>query len=84
MRLTWGLIDAIAEPAALDAAVTSAVALMLACGPEVIRAQKLLLRQWDELPLSQAIEAGVAAFGRAYATGEPQRFMREFGRRSQT
>ncbi|QCI68574.1 enoyl-CoA hydratase [Phreatobacter stygius] len=76
--LQWGLVDQVADLAALDTAIETTLAPILACGPEVIRAQKVLLRQWDELPLAQAIEAGVPAFGRAFATGEPQRFMQAF------
>ena len=76
--LQWGLIDIVAGPAGLDAAVSDALAPILACGPSVIAAQKALLRQWEELPLAEAIEAGVAAFGRAFASGEPQRYMQRF------
>jgi enoyl-CoA hydratase/carnithine racemase len=80
--LAWGLVDAVAAPDELDAAVSAALAPILACGPEVIRTQKRLLRQWEQLPLDQAIEAGVSAFAQAYTTGEPQRFMRDFGKKT--
>jgi enoyl-CoA hydratase len=76
--LDWGLVDAVAAPAELDAAVTAMLAPVLQCGPQVVRAQKRLLRAWEELPLSQAIDASVPVFAGAYATGEPQRFMGEF------
>uniref|UniRef100_UPI001952E5D5 hypothetical protein n=1 Tax=Klebsiella michiganensis TaxID=1134687 RepID=UPI001952E5D5 len=73
--LDWGLVDAIASPGDLDAAVDQALAPVLACGPEAIRAQKALLRQFEELPLNQAIAASVPVFGQAFATGEPQAHM---------
>jgi enoyl-CoA hydratase/carnithine racemase len=76
--LQWGLIDVVAGPAGLDAAVTDALAPILACGPAVIATQKALLRQWEELPLNEAIAATVPAFGRTFASGEPQRYMQAF------
>jgi enoyl-CoA hydratase/carnithine racemase len=80
--LAWGLVDAVAPAGGLDVAVATAIAPILACGPHVIRAQKRLMRQWEQLPLDEAIEAGVSAFAKAYATGEPQRFMRDFAKRT--
>jgi enoyl-CoA hydratase/carnithine racemase len=76
--LDWGLIDAVAPPAELDAAVADALAPILQCGPQVINAQKQLLREWEELPLSQAIEATIPVFAQSFATGEPQRYMGDF------
>lgn len=76
--LSWGLIDQSVEPGALDEAISTALEAIITCGPDVIRAQKLLLRQWEELPLQDAIAGSVAAFGRAFDTGEPQRFMQPF------
>ena len=49
--LAWGLIDVVAAEGGLDAAVEKTVAMLLECGPEALRAQKALLRQWEELPL---------------------------------
>jgi enoyl-CoA hydratase/carnithine racemase len=76
--LTWGLVDRIIEPEALDEAIATSLAQIVACGPEVIRAQKVLLKQWEDLPLQDAIASSVSAFGRAFETGEPQRFMQPF------
>lgn len=76
--LSWGLVDRVAEKEALDAAVAEALAPILSCGPQVVRSQKALLRQWDELPLSAAIAASVKPFGEAFATGEPQKAMTAF------
>jgi len=79
--LQWGLVDVVAGTAGtagLDAAVMDAIAPILACGPAVITMQKALLRQWEELPLTEAIEASVSAFGRSFASGEPQRYMQAF------
>jgi enoyl-CoA hydratase len=76
--LDWGLVDAVAPPAELNAAVARTIAPILECGREVIGAQKMLMREWEELPLSQAIEASIPVFARSFATGEPQRYMGDF------
>lgn len=78
--LEWGFVDVLAEGTldALDAEVERAVAEVVACGPGVMRAQKALLNKWDELPLADGIELSVAAFGEAFETGEPARYMGEF------
>lgn len=76
--LDWGLVDAVAGPAGLDAAVADVLAPILACGRAVIAAQKALLRRWEELPLSEAVAASIPVFAQSFATGEPQRFMGEF------
>lgn len=76
--LAWGLVDVVSAPKELDAAVEAAVAPILTCGPAVIAAQKALMNQWEELPLSEAVNIGVPVFGNAFATGEPQRYMQHF------
>lgn len=74
----WGLVDVMAPAAMLDAAVEATLRPLLACGPAALRAQKELLRAWEELPLSQAVDASIPVFGRAFATGEPQAHMQAF------
>lgn len=76
--LEWGLVDKVAPSVGLDEAVAEILAPILACEPQVIRSQKALMRQWDELPLSAAVEASVPVFGQAFTTGEPQRAMQAF------
>ena len=76
--LAWGLIDVVAAQNGLDAAVEKTVAMLLECGPEALRAQKALLRQWEELPLKQSVDLSVAVFGQSFLTGEPQRLMQGF------
>jgi enoyl-CoA hydratase len=76
--LGWGLVDVVAPEGGLDAAVEQAIAALLECGPQAIRSQKALLRQWEELPLTQSVDLSVKVFGEAYLTGEPQRLMGEF------
>jgi enoyl-CoA hydratase/carnithine racemase len=58
----WGLVEQVASPDGLDAAVEACLADILACGPRAIRAQKALVQAWERLPLAAAIAAGVDAF----------------------
>src|SRR6202012_3458171 len=60
--LAWGLIDRIAPQGGLDAAVEQVVAMLLECGPEALRAQKALLRQWEELPLKESVDLSIGVF----------------------
>jgi enoyl-CoA hydratase/carnithine racemase len=76
--LAWGLVDAVAPQGELDAAVENTVAALLECAPEALRAQKALLRQWEELPLKESIHLSIGVFGQSFLTGEPQRLMRAF------
>ncbi len=76
--LAWGLVDAVAGEAGLDAAVATLAAPILACDPAVIAQQKTLLREWEERPLSEAIAATIPAFGRAFQTDGPRRAMQPF------
>ena len=62
----------------LDAAVEQTVAMLLECGPEALRAQKALLRRWEELPLKESVDISIGVFGQCYLTGEPQRLMQDF------
>jgi enoyl-CoA hydratase len=76
--LAWGLVDVVAPEGGLDAAVARTAESLLKCGPEALRAQKALLRQWEELPLTESINLSIGAFGRTFLTDEPKRMMQEF------
>ena len=76
--LQWGLIDVVAEPGQLDAAVDRTLERLLECAPLALRSQKAMLRQWEELPLKECIDMSVKVFGQAYLTGEPQKLMQAF------
>lgn len=76
--LAWGLVDAVAPEGGLDAAVDHVAGTLLACGPEALRAQKDLLRQWEELPLKESVDLSIKAFGRSFLTDEPTRLMQGF------
>ena len=76
--LAWGLVDAVAPSGGLDAAVEHAIELLLACGPEALRSQKALLRQWEELPLRESVDLSIGVFGTSFLTDEPRRLMQGF------
>jgi len=74
----WGLIEEVAPADRLDAVVERWLESLLACGPHSIRLQKQLIRRWEDLPMRDAIVAGVDAFAQAYETGEPAAMMARF------
>jgi enoyl-CoA hydratase/carnithine racemase len=76
--LAWGLVDVVAPEGRLDAAVEKTIDSLLKCGPEALRAQKALLRQWEELPLTESVNLSIGVFGRSFLTDEPKRLMQEF------
>lgn len=43
-----------------------------------MRSQKALLRQWEELPLTESINLSIGVFGKSFLTGEPQHHMQAF------
>lgn len=73
-----GLIEKLVPIDQLDAAVESWVGSICAAGPNAIRRQKELIREWEALPLDQAIDAGIGALSDAYKTDEPARLVRAF------
>jgi enoyl-CoA hydratase/carnithine racemase len=76
--LDWGLLERVVAPEGLDAAVEAWVDLLLEAGPEAIRTQKALIRRWEDLPLSQAVAAGIEAFAESWRTDEPARMLGGF------
>jgi enoyl-CoA hydratase len=76
--LGWGLVDAVAPEGGLDAEVEATVAALLECGPEALRSQKALLKQWEELPLTESVNLSIGVFGQSFLTDEPRRLMQGF------
>jgi enoyl-CoA hydratase/carnithine racemase len=76
--LEWGLVEHVVPATALDAAVEAWIGKLLTSKPGAVRLQKRLIRQWEDLPLSAAVQAGVATFAAAYRTDEPAVAMRKF------
>jgi enoyl-CoA hydratase/carnithine racemase len=76
--LAWGLLEEVAPLSMIDARVEEWLAHLLAAGPQAICAQKALIRQWEDRPISEAIAAGITAFAASWNTDEPKRMMRAF------
>lgn len=76
--LSWGLVHELQAPDALDARIAQLAKKLADLGPAVMRQQKRLLREWESLTPDAAIASTVPEFGRAFATGEPRRYMGAF------
>jgi len=76
--LRWGLVERVVDAGMLDAEVDHTLDAILAGGDKAIRAQKRLNRAYEELPFDHAVALSIDEFERAYATGEPQRLMRDY------
>jgi enoyl-CoA hydratase len=76
--LRLDLLHQVHAPGALDAAVQATARQLASLGPQVLRQQKRLLRDWERLPLETSIQQSVAEFARAFTTGEPQQHMQAF------
>ncbi len=75
--LSWGLVEKIVPVDELDDAVECWVGHILEGGPQAIRLQKELIREWEVMPVGDAIQAGIRSFARAMATEEPKRMIAE-------
>ncbi|HEY1299048.1 MAG TPA: enoyl-CoA hydratase [Stellaceae bacterium] len=71
--LLWGLVDKVAPADRLDQAVDELARPILAAGPRAVRIQKRLILDWEELPMTAAIERGIDSFVAAFDSDEPGR-----------
>ena len=76
--LRWGLVERVVAPAVLDQEVEKIVTALFAAGPQAVRRQKALVREWEQLPADAAIAAGIDAFVPAFDTDEPRRMLSAF------
>jgi enoyl-CoA hydratase/carnithine racemase len=76
--LAIGLVERVVPADHLDEAVEDWLASIVTAGPRALALQKALLRQWQELPLEEAIAKSIDAFAEAYESDEPRRLMRAF------
>jgi enoyl-CoA hydratase len=72
------LVERIAPPADLDVAVEEWVTAILAAGPNAIKAQKELMRDWERMSIADAIQQGIRAVAAAHGTAETKRLMGAF------
>ena len=76
--LRWGLVERVVAPEDLDREVEILLSALLAAGPQAVRQQKALMREWENLPVDRAIAAGIDAFVRSFDTDEPKRLLGAF------
>lgn len=76
--LAWGLVERVVPAGQLDAVVDGWIGSLLHTGAEAVRLQKQLIRRWEDLPMRDAVRAGIDAFAAAWDTPEPARMMGEF------
>jgi enoyl-CoA hydratase/carnithine racemase len=76
--LRWGLVERVVAPEDLDREVEILLGALLSAGPQAVRQQKALMRQWENLPVDRAIAAGIDAFVRSFDTDEPKRLLGAF------
>jgi enoyl-CoA hydratase len=62
----------------IDATVEGWISALLEAGPQAIRLQKALIRRWEDVPLRQAIAAGIDTFAKAYESDEPAEMFAKF------
>lgn len=76
----WGFIEHTIEAGALMDAAMKSVEGIAAAGPNAVRAQKRLVRLWEDAPLSEAVAQSVVMFGEAFETDEPATIMASFAK----
>lgn len=74
----WGMVERVVPAAELDAVVRGWVDSLLHTGREAVRLQKQLIRQWEDLPMRDAVRAGIDSFAASWDSDEPVRMMGEF------
>jgi len=71
----FGYVEKLVTLEELDAQVERWVQSICVSGPRAIRIQKELIRDWEQMSVADAVQAGIRAVGRAHTTDEPRRLM---------
>ncbi|WP_420997179.1 enoyl-CoA hydratase-related protein [Cupriavidus sp. 30B13] len=74
----WGLVTDVAPEGGLEQRVEAWRQELLGGAPVAMRIQKDLIRQWERMPLQEAISVGIAGLVSAYDTSEPKEYMEHF------
>jgi enoyl-CoA hydratase/carnithine racemase len=73
-----GLVNQVVPGPELAAAVRRMAERLMSNGARALTLQKDLINRWLNLPMDEAIEAGIKSLGSAFATDEPQRAIAAF------
>ncbi len=76
----WGFVEEVVAPDGLNDAVDAVLESICRAGPQAVRQQKRLLRQWEGMTRDVAAEASVGVFARAFHGDEPTRLLSAFSR----
>jgi len=76
--LRVGFVQRLCAPEELEGQTQRWIDAILSAGPGAVRAQKRVMRGWEEMPEDEAIAASIEEFAGAFPTGEPAAFMRPF------
>jgi enoyl-CoA hydratase len=71
----FGYVEKLVPPEKLDEQVEKWVHSICVSGPMAIRIQKELFRDWERMSITDAVQQGIRAVGRAHQTDEPRRLM---------
>ncbi|MDF7774780.1 enoyl-CoA hydratase-related protein [Sphingomonas sp. AOB5] len=71
----FNYVEKLVAPEELDAQTERWVKSICEAGPRAIRIQKALCRDWEQMSISDAVQAGIRAVGHAHTTDEPKRLM---------
>jgi enoyl-CoA hydratase len=74
----FGFVQKLVPAADLDAAIEKWLQSILVSGPRAVRLQKSLMRDWERMPLTDAIRRGIEMCVEARRTDEPKRLMAAF------
>jgi enoyl-CoA hydratase/carnithine racemase len=75
------LVERAAAPEGLDGAVEDWVAAILRAGPDAVRAQKELVRDWERMSIADAVQQGIRAVAAAHGSDEAKGLMEVFLKR---
>ena len=73
--LAWGLVTEVVAADQLDLRLAQMTKIFSELAPAAVAQQKRLLRRWEKLSVTDAINDTVSEFGKAFETGEPAHFM---------
>jgi enoyl-CoA hydratase/carnithine racemase len=76
--LRVGFVQRLCMPEELEGRTRRWIEAILSAGPGAVRAQKRVMRGWEEMPEGQAIAASIDEFAAMFPTGEPAQFMQSF------
>ncbi len=72
------LVERMAPSDKLDDAVEGWISAILAAGPNAIRSQKELIRDWERMSIADAIQQGIRAVAAAHGSDETKQKMNAF------